>query len=293
MPGDHPRDLRAVPSEDELVWRRLVVVIGASRQHAAALQAERESLREELGRFELTYQHHTGHLLLELNRLRLACDEYRHRIALLRERPTAEPDQIESDVTTVFHDRYHHLADEEREATVWEHEHAAEQASPDLSEDDLAEVHRAYRELARRHHPDLVSDPAERERREAQMARINAAYHERDLDALRTLLTLSSTDEMPAGRSWRERRAWAEAEVHRLDQVVSTIADEIATLRGSAIHALLERYRRDPKVLTELGEQITGQIDVSRTTLEGLRERIETMRRTAEDNPEHDDGQPP
>jgi len=46
---------------------------------------------------------------------------------------------------------------------------------------------RLYRQLARRYHPDLSADPAEREHRNRLMAEINNAYNRRDLDALKVL----------------------------------------------------------------------------------------------------------
>lgn len=55
-------------------------------------------------------------------------------------------------------------------------------------EDDAKqELKTLYRQLARRFHPDLSTDPTERERRNRLMAEINAAYAGRDLDALRAL----------------------------------------------------------------------------------------------------------
>jgi hypothetical protein len=57
-------------------------------------------------------------------------------------------------------------------------------ASQDNAKQELKSL---YRQLARRFHPDLSTDPAERERRNRLMAEINAAYSERDLGALRAL----------------------------------------------------------------------------------------------------------
>lgn len=50
-----------------------------------------------------------------------------------------------------------------------------------------SDLKRLYRELARRYHPDLTTNAAERERRNRLMVDINAAYSDGDLDALRAL----------------------------------------------------------------------------------------------------------
>jgi hypothetical protein len=88
-----------------------------------------------------------------------------------------------------------------------------------------AELKALYRTAARRFHPDLAEDDADRERRTELMARVNAAYGARDADVLRHILDSPDVDEgngNPArtarGRALRPmsagatRRAW-EAEL--------------------------------------------------------------------------------
>lgn len=48
-------------------------------------------------------------------------------------------------------------------------------------------IKQLYRRLARRYHPDLTTDPIERERRNRLMAEINEAYSQRDMEALKAL----------------------------------------------------------------------------------------------------------
>lgn len=48
-------------------------------------------------------------------------------------------------------------------------------------------IKKLYRQLARRYHPDLANDEAERERRTKIMSLINTAYQEQDLDSLEVL----------------------------------------------------------------------------------------------------------
>lgn len=49
---------------------------------------------------------------------------------------------------------------------------------------EVVDLKRLYRQLARRYHPDLTTDEAERQRRTTMMAEINEAYASRDLAAL-------------------------------------------------------------------------------------------------------------
>lgn len=263
--------LRFVPSPDDLAFQGLLVVIEATRQQAASLQTTIETLRDELGRFEAAYHARTGHLFVELNRLRLACDEFRHRIAMVRGKRGVQLDQIEGDVERLFRDRRQTIDDEAEEAASFERAFEDEQTTR-LSESDDAELRRTYRELARRNHPDLVQDPAEREQRERRMVRINTAYRERDLESLRTLLTLSpSDDDSPdASRTPAERLAWATAELSRLDDVVGTLRRDLTIVQESPAHELWRRSATEPDLLDEMAGQVTVQISDAQSRLDDL-----------------------
>ncbi len=70
-----------------------------------------------------------------------------------------------------------------------------------VSQDASAgEVRAAHRALARRHHPDLVTDPAERRRAERRMAAINGAWHVLGDPARRAEYDLARRP--PAPRPW-------------------------------------------------------------------------------------------
>ena len=271
--------LRVVPSADDLAYQRLMVIVEAARGRAAALQTELESLRDELGRFEIAYQAQTGYLLVELNRLRLACDELRQRIALLHEQPTTSADAVDDAIERLFRQRRQGLDNDAEEARRYQRAEADQRDQPALDPETEAELRQTYRALARRHHPDLVQDPAERERRERQMSRINAAYRDRDLETLRTLLTTDAADDAESGgRDSRERVVWAEAEVRRLDAVVAGLTGELARIRGTATWHLWQRAQREPDLLHDLAAQIASQIDEARDRLTDLTTRFETLR---------------
>ena len=275
-----PSGLRFVPSADDLAFQRLRVVLEATRQDAASLQTTIETLRDEIGRFEAAYHARTGHLFVELNRIRLACDEFRHRIAMVRRQRRIEPDQIEGDVERRFRDRRQTIADEAEEAASYQRAFEDEQA-PEFSDTDEAELRRTYRELARRNHPDLVQDPTERDRREQRMVRINTAYRARDLETLRNLLTLSATDDdVPdATRTSAERLAWATAELARLDGVVGTLRRDLAIIQETPSHELWQRSRREPRLLDELADQVGTQITEAQARLEDLTHHFQALMR--------------
>lgn len=55
------------------------------------------------------------------------------------------------------------------------------------SQEDATKLKKLYRSLASRFHPDLTTDPDERQRRHSIMARINEAYAQKDYDGLMVL----------------------------------------------------------------------------------------------------------
>ncbi|OKK18290.1 hypothetical protein AMK16_18315 [Streptomyces sp. CB00455] len=122
------------------------------------------------------------------------------------------------------------------------------------------EVRRLYRELVRRAHPDLAQDEAERERRDAFIARVNAAYGRGEERLLREL-----AEEWAAGPA-PERAAPGESEelyarlefLTRRKELLSLVAKE---LEDSAIGSMLRMAPEDPdRLLEEIAEQLLAQV---------------------------------
>lgn len=146
---------------------------------------------------------------------------------------------------------------------------APESAPQELDEDTGAELKQLYRQLARRFHPDLALDGADRDYRTQLMMAINAAYAAHDLEKLRQLalepdsaggIDLSSASQLLAEALWRElercRRRLAELkeEMDRLEKHKS------ARLMRQAEQA--ERQGRDwqAEMQAQLREQITRKM---------------------------------
>ncbi|MGA4840761.1 hypothetical protein [Streptomyces sp. G45] len=122
------------------------------------------------------------------------------------------------------------------------------------------EVRKLYRELARRAHPDLAQDEAERARRDEFITRVNAAYGRGDEALLRELLA-----EWDAGPVPEERRPSPSEELYaRLEwlaqrkELLSVVARE---LEESAIGSMLKLAPDDPdRLLEEVAEQLLAQV---------------------------------
>ncbi|WP_307795282.1 hypothetical protein [Actinacidiphila acididurans] len=122
------------------------------------------------------------------------------------------------------------------------------------------EAQRLYRELARKAHPDLAQDDAEKERRSAFIARVNEAYAYADEDALRGL-----AEEWEAGPVPEETLP-SEAEVlyARLEWLAERkekLAALAAELDESAIGQMMKLAPDDPDaLLNEIAEQLLTEV---------------------------------
>jgi hypothetical protein len=122
------------------------------------------------------------------------------------------------------------------------------------------EAQRLYRELARKAHPDLAQDDAEKERRSAFIARVNEAYAYADEEALRALAA-----EWEAGPPAEEELP-SEAEVlyARLEWLAERkekLAAMAAELDESAIGQMMKLAPDDPDaLLNEIAEQLLTQV---------------------------------
>lgn len=117
---------------------------------------------------------------------------------------------------------------------------AAENDAPDvppaprladlIEADNPQALKQVYRRLVRRFHPDLATNPDERQRRHNVMVEINDAYSRRDLGAL--LALDDHPPEMPVDQPL------AAIQLHQLQQINRQLEDRLAALRQTR-HDLL------------------------------------------------------
>ncbi len=134
------------------------------------------TLRNELRIFESAYNRIMGHRQVELDRMKARIQDFAAGFEGSGSRFSDE-EKISSDENFSFDD----FSDkEEAESAAFLHDD--EPFTPDES------LKKLFREAARRFHPDLTTDPKEREKRHDLMARLNAAYLEMDADKIRELI---------------------------------------------------------------------------------------------------------
>ncbi|HTV60274.1 MAG TPA: J domain-containing protein [Verrucomicrobiae bacterium] len=242
------------PEEQELSRKR--------EEHAviemdlAERELRAENLRAELGAFERQYLHHVGSLYADL-------DEWKARIA---ERIAQQQPE---------NPRARRAAQEARARSNETKASAGEK----LPEDPKAfaaspEMKKLYREVARRVHPDLTSDRADRAKRQNLMAEANQAYERGDEARLKKILTEYECS--PESVTGDGAGAELVRVIRRISQGRSRLAEieaELQELLRSDLYQLKlrvdEASQHGRDVLRELKEKVEEQIAQARQRLSG------------------------
>ncbi|MFC6065014.1 hypothetical protein [Streptomyces ochraceiscleroticus] len=122
------------------------------------------------------------------------------------------------------------------------------------------EARKVFRDLVRKAHPDLARDDAERERRDAFISRVNAAYAIGDEAALRQLAA-----EWEAGPVPQERQLSESEELYARLEWLATRKEMLtavaAELEESAIGQMLKMAPEDPDALLEqIAEKLLADV---------------------------------
>jgi hypothetical protein len=208
------------PEEREL--RKKAEELAACGSALAEKELSLATLRAELRKFERQYLLATGYLFARLDEL--------------------EADIAEGDAALRSGDPgAQRTADQARERAT---RSAAAADSAGAASAPLAlpssRTKELYRALAKRAHPDLVTDEAERTRRVAIMAEVNAAYERGDEARLEQLLDdLETSPEAVTGEGTAADLVRIIRRIARVERRLEEIDREFAAVRASAMHELL------------------------------------------------------
>ena len=244
--------VRRVPPEEEELAKK--------REELALLQADladRElyltNLRAELSAFEGRYLRQVGVLYAEL-------DEWNAKIAEL----VAEDERTEEARSAATQARTQ--AAESHSAV---HGEAAE--AKDFT--PSAELKSVYREVAKRVHPDLATDDADRRNREGFMAEANRAYEQGDVDEMRKILEeYESSPETVKGTGVAADLVRVIRQIKQIRSRLAQIELEIASLIDSDIAKLKAKVEAGSAqgldLLAERAEDMKTRIDAARHRFE-------------------------
>lgn len=193
---------------------RLRAEVERARSQLIDSEAELADRLAEVNVFEFKYESRVGHLLDTLAALEAEIQRFNERIQRTRSR------QIFGQA---------HVPVEEQVRRTWEKPANSAPVPPQrpLGAGTQAEIKKLYRQLARRFHPDLARDDADRARRTEIMSAVNDAYAARSLVELTALAREPDTGSViDTGRVER-----AKSETQRIESLQVELAHSQRRLR--------------------------------------------------------------
>ncbi len=268
----HPNSLPALTDELERV--RLIVQI-ARRDHAVdamrakitAEEADQRLIQMQIdGRIGMLRRDHER-MGAEIGRLETRLERLVFARRALSDVELDDEEQVERAEEAAFWAEWRQQR-EERRGTVINRRPAG---------DEDITLRQLYRALARLIHPDLATDPAERNRREAVMRLANAANEARDIDQLNRLLEIWSK---PQDTSDVRELGTLQARVAERDVKHSELERQLEALKQSALGKMIRRPKAElTKYIKREEERLRRELATLRLKRRRLLTAVEDRRR--------------
>jgi hypothetical protein len=209
--------------QEELNWRQ---------DRVAQLEFELSDTNANLGRFNQKLEDRLGALQTRLEELELEVEQARLRAARRAQwGDRADSPDLHVDVLEQYR----------RTWTPKEKPPPPPTEEPGVSEQTKAELKSLFRALAKRFHPDLVTDPEEKRWRVKIMAQVNEAYAALDVTELRRLSTKPDRAGAPVEKTREQILTDLRNEIRRLDGVIRSLERSLADLINShTVQLMLE-----------------------------------------------------
>ena len=240
--------------------RSLEIDVAERQERVAQLQFELSDTQADLERFEREYEVQVGSLQQRLISLEAEVEQARLRAAHRAQwGDRADTPDFNADSAEQFR------------RTWAPREKPSEPPLPEpVSEETKAELKQLFRTLAKRFHPDLVTDPEEKRRREKVMAQVNDAYAAQNLSAMKKLAQKPDRPEAPADKTREQITVDLKAEIVRLDRVILALDRQLQDLINShTVRLMLEvsiAERNGSNLLAEMAADI--RTDIARLEVE-------------------------
>jgi hypothetical protein len=274
IPGE--LELYVGPIAAELAHRRAQLAV--LKQRLAERAAELAAFEALLGDFEIKYRRALGQRYAVLDDLADQIEQARlNGSGPGRDGDSCDGDQGEAGAAE--HDGDGPGGDGQNWAWAWGEREPEQEFRRIVS----VEAKRLFRLLARRIHPDLARDPAERERRTNLMVAANNAYEQGDIETLRHLLDeWDASPDSVAGSSPASELERIIRHLSRIEARIEGVDKRFANLESSAMGWLRRRVEKAANegwdLLSHMVKELDRQIAEARMELE----RIELERANAQ-----------
>ena len=234
--------------------RELQLDINERQDRIAQLEFELSDTNADLGRFEQEYQARVGILEQQVQNLEADLEQARFRAARKAQwGERADSPDLHVDVLEQFR-------------RTWTPRDKPPEPPPEqpITEQTKAELKTLFRALAKRFHPDLVTDPEAKRWRQKIMAQVNEAYAAQDVRALRALGEKQDRPEAPVQKTREQILVDMQAEVRRLDGVIRNLERTLQELINShTVQLMLEvsiAARQGRDLLSEMAASLRTRI---------------------------------
>jgi hypothetical protein len=226
-------------------------------QQLAENELDLSTARRELHLFENRYQRAVGSRYAELDRLKASVLEMATRI-----HPESKDFRSQAEA-----------AREQANQSAHNWEVRQEESDLELPEPS-EELKKMFRDAAKRIHPDLTTDPEERERRHALMARLNQAYELGDLEQVQAILNdwevINDWDQLTPGKKLSRLLKQIGQVRHRFNQIQA----ELEQLKLSEMFRLKVFVENSDKqgedVIADMVTDVEEKIENLRTRVKNL-----------------------
>lgn len=245
---------QAIDQAGDSELRELQLDLQERQERVAQLEFEISDTNAELGRFERDYAARVGVLEQQVQALEADLEQARFKAARRAQwGDKADSPDMHVDVLEQFR-------------RAWTPKDKPPEPPPEepITEEIKAELKTMFRALAKRFHPDLVTDPEAKRWRQKVMAQVNEAYAAQDVKALQALAEKQERPEAPVQKSREQILADMRAEVRRLDSVILHLQRSLDDLINSnTVKLMLEvtiAARQGRDLLEEMAKDLRSRI---------------------------------
>ena len=268
-------------AESDNNWGEKIAELEAQLEEVRPQLIEAETeLADRLAKisaFEFKVRTRLEPLTRRLEKIQAEIHEQRQQLRRLQE------DLVTANGEKDFFDKYGWVFNQESAAASGEYryrEATAEPPSAALNKDDTTALKQLYRQLARRFHPDLALDDADREYRTGVMKAINAAYAAGDVARLEELVQEpDSADRLEYAHTNQQLVQAMYIELTRCHRRLTEIKEEIAHLENHKSVRLMRRAERAAAkgrdLLDELYHELQNEIAHKLIERDVLKQQVE------------------
>lgn len=248
-------------------------------------EAELADRLAKISAFEFNVRTRLEPLTRRLEKIQAEIHEQRQLLRRLQE------DLVTANGEKDFFDKYGWVFNQESSAASGDyryHEASAQPPAAALDENDTTTLKQLYRQLARRFHPDLALDDADREYRTGIMKAINAAYAAGDVTRLEELVQEpDSADRLEYAHTNQQLIQAMYIELTRCHRRLTEIKAEIAQLENHKSFRLMRRAERAASngrdLLDELYRELQNEIAHKLIERDVLKEQVELFDQETDD----------